>query len=232
LIFLTVFPPVSSAVLLLILAVFLLRGAFRQYPLLLAYCCIELAKVVGIGLAFYAGGFASALYRYVYWTGDLLHDLMLFLLVITLTYKTLEGSPLRPATGRMLKIIVVAAVVLPFVVFHPYFTSRWFRHASQLLSLGAAFMNLLLWTAILGKKGRDPQLLMVSAGVGIAVTGLAIYYGLLQFMISYAAVRWLPDLFNGLTHLAGLAIWCWAFRPAFGRRQVAGPPGQPVVGQV
>lgn len=230
-IFLTLFPPVSSAILLLILAVFLLRSGYRRYPFLLAYCFLELAKVVGVGLAYNAGGFGSALYRYVYWTGDLLHDLMLFLLVITLTYETLEDSPLRPVTGRLLAIIAVAAVVLPFIVFHPYFNSRWFRHASQLLSLGAAFMNLLLWTAILGKKGRDPQLLMVSAGVGIAVTGLAIYYGLLQFMISYAAVRWLPDLFNGLMHAAGIAIWCWAFRPIFGKSEPHGPPSRPAIQQ-
>ena len=213
------------------LAVLLLRGAFRQYPLLLAYCGIELAIVIGEGLAFNSAGMKSALYRYVYWSGDLLHDLMLFLLVITLTYKTLEGSPLRPATSRMLTVIAVGAVALPFVLYHPYFTGRWFRHTSQLLSLGAAFLNLLLWTAIIGTKKRDPQLLMVSAGVGIAVTGLAIYYGLLQFMSS-DAVRWLPDLFHGMTHVAGIAIWCWAFRPAFGRRRVADPPGQPVAGQV
>jgi hypothetical protein len=231
LIFLTVLPPLCSAVLLLTLAVLLLRGAFRSYPLLLAYCGMELAIVIGEGLAFNSAGVKSALYRYVYWSGDLLHDLMLFLLVITLTYKTLEGSPLRPATSRMLTVIAVAAVALPFVLYHPYFTGRWFRHTSQLLSLGAAFLNLLLWTAIIGTKKRDPQLLMVSAGVGIAVTGLAIYYGLLQFMSS-DAVRWLPDLFHGMTHVAGIAIWCWAFRPAFGRRRFAGPPGQPVAGQV
>ncbi len=228
--FLTVFPPISSAVLLLLLAVFLLRGAYHQYPLLLAYCFTELAKVVGEGMVLRSAGVSSALYRYVYWGGDLLHDLMLFLLVITLTYKTLEGSPLRPATSRMLTIIAVAAVLLPFAIFHPYFTSRWFRHAGQLLSLGAAFMNLLLWTAVIGTKKRDPQLLMVSAGVGIAVTGVAIYYGLLQFMSS-AAVRWVPDLFHGLTHVAGNAIWCWAFRPSFRRRPTIHPPRQPVVEQ-
>lgn len=230
--FLTFFPPVSSAVLLLVLAVFLLRGAFRQYSLLFVYCFTELAIVIGEGVAFYSGGLKSALYAYVYWTGDLLHDLMLFLLVITLTYKTLEGSPMRPATGRVLTIIAAAAVILPFVIFHPYFTARWFGHASQLLSLGAAFMNLLLWTAIIGTKKRDPQLLMVSAGVGIAVTGLAIYYGLVLQFLSSNAVRWLPELFHGLTHVAGNAIWCWAFRPAFGRPRAARHQAQPAVGPI
>lgn len=226
-ILLTVFPPIISAVLLLLLAGFLLRGAFRQYPLLLAYCGTQLVIVIGEGLAFRTAGWKSALYRHVYWTGDLLHDLMLFLLVISLTYKTVEGGPVLHTVGRMLKIIVAAALALPFVIFHPYFTSRWFGHTSQLLSLGAAFMNLLLWTAIIGTKKRDFQLLMVSAGLGIAVTGLAVYYGMWQFMTS-DAVHWLPDLFNGVTHVAGIAIWCWAFRPAFGRRTVGKSSGQPL----
>jgi hypothetical protein len=229
--FLTLLPPAFSAALLLALAVLLLRGSFRQYPFLLAYCGTELAISLGEGFAFHSAGVKSALYRYVYWGGDVLHDLMLFLLVMTLTYKTLEGSPMRPATGRLLKIIAVAAVALPFVIYHPYFNSRWFRHTSQLLSLGAAIMNLLLWTAIIGKKKRDPQLLMVSAGVGIAVTGLAIYYGMLQFMSS-DSTHLAPDLFHGLTHVAGNAIWVWAFRPSFGRRAASPSAGQPVVGQV
>jgi hypothetical protein len=226
LIFFTLLPPICSAALLLTLAVLLLRGAFRQYPLLLAFCGMEIAIVASEGLAFNAAGVKSDVYRYVYWSGDVLRDLMLFLLVITLTYKTLESSPLRPATSRLLAIIAVAAVALPFALFHPYFTSRWFRHTSQLLSLSAAFMNLLLWTAIIGKKKRDPQLLMVSAGLGIAVAGLAIYYGLLQFMAS-DAVRWLPDLFHGVTQLAGNAVWCWAFWPTSAERRA----GRPIVEQ-
>lgn len=230
-ILLTVLPPACNAFLLLALAVLLLRGPFRQYPLLLAYCATELAILIGEGIVFNSAGVKSLAYRYAYWSGDVLHDLMLFLLVIALTYRTLAGSPMRPATGRMLKIIAVAAVVLPFVLYHPYFTGRWFRHTSQLLSLGAAFLNLLLWTATIGTKKRDPQLLMVSAGVGITVTGLAIAYGLLQFMSS-DTVRWLPDLFKGLAQVAGSAILCRGFWPAFGRHGIAPPSGQPVVGQV
>lgn len=228
---LTLFPPISGAILLLLLAGLLLHGPFRQYPLLLVYCCTQLVILIVEGVAFFSAGISSALYRRVYWSADLLHDSMLFLLVISLLYKTMEGGPLPRATGRLLGIIAAGAVVLPFVIYHPYFTSRWFRHASQLLSLGAAFMNLLLWTAIIGTRKRDDQLLKVSAGLGIAVTGLAVYYGILQFVNS-SAVRWLPDLFNGLTHVAGIAIWCWAFWPGFARPQLDKPAGRVAVGQI
>ena len=234
-IFLTIFPPVSSALLLFVLAIFLLRGPFRRYPFLLAYCFTELGVVFAEGTAFLsvslrssAHAYISSNYAYVYWTGELVHDLMLFLLVVTLTYKTLEGSPMRPATGRLLTIVGAAAAALPFVLFHPLFTARWFGHASQLLSLGAAVMNLLLWTAIIGTKRRDPQLLTVSAGVGIAVTGLAITYGLVLQFPSYS-IRWLIELFHGLTQVAGYLIWCWAFRAKFG--QASGATTNPLPNQ-
>lgn len=230
--FLAYLLPGVSAILQLSLAGLLLRGPIRRYSLLFLYCCAQLIANVADGIALSAGGVRSVLYSNVYWTGDVVHDLLLFLLVITLTYTVMEGNPLRPGVGRLLAIIAVAAVVLPFVLYHPYFTGSWFRHTSQLLSLGAAFMNLLLWTAIVGRKGqRDHQVLMVSAGVGVAVTGLAVGYGFLQFMSSPAA-RWLPDLFKALTQVAGNVIWCWAFWPAFAHRRTDQPrTGHPVAGE-
>jgi hypothetical protein len=225
--FLTYLLPGVSAVLQLSLVVLLLRGPVRRYWLLLLYSCAQLIAIVADGIALSTAGVRSVLYNNVYWTGDVMHELLLFLLVITLTYSVMEGNPLRPGVGRMLSVIGVAAAALPFVLYHPYFTSVWFLHTSQLLSFGAAFMNLLLWTAILGRKGkRDHQLLLVSAGVGVAVTGLAVGYGLLQFMNS-ETLRGVADLFKALTQVAGNVIWCWAFWPAFADRQA----GSRMVGQ-
>jgi hypothetical protein len=161
---------------------------------------------------FSAGGAGSPLYRNLYWTTDVIVDLLLFLMVVTMTREVMRENPLWPVVGRMLLIIVAAAVVLPFVLFHPFFTQRWYRHTSQLLSFGGALMNLFLWTGIIGKRDRDPQLLPVSAGLGVAVTGVAITYGLLQF--TAADLRWLPDLFKSLTQVGSMVIWCWAFRPS------------------
>lgn len=204
--------PVAYGLLQLILIVFLLKGPFRRYPLLLLYCVFQISVVVLSGWAFYGAGAGSPLYRNLYWTGDVIVDLLLFLMVITLTREVMKENPLWPVVGRILLIIVVAAVVLPFVLFHPFFTQRWYRHTSQLLSFGGALMNLFLWTGIIGKRDRDPQLLPVSAGLGVAVTGVAVTYGLLQF--TSADFRWLPDLFKILTQVGSMVIWCWAFWPS------------------
>jgi hypothetical protein len=210
--FLSSFLPATYGVLQIILIVFLLKGPFRRYPLLLLYCVFQISVVILSGWAFFFAGTGSALYRNLYWTADVLVDLLLFLMVISMTREVMKENPLWPVVGRMLSVIALAVVVLPFALFHPYFTQRWYRHTSQLLSFGGALMNLFLWTGIIGKRDRDPQLLPVSAGLGVAVTGVAITYGLLQF--TSADLRWLPDLFKSLTQVGSMVIWCWAFRPS------------------
>jgi hypothetical protein len=206
-----VFPSVTI-LLQLTLIVLLAKGPFRRYPVLVLYSVTYIAIIVLEGLALSEAGVDGALYRNLYWTSDLVLDFLLFLMVITLTYRVVAGNPLLRPFARMLFVVAAAAIVLPFVLFHPLFQFGWFRHTSQLLSFGAALMNLRLWTAIIGTRDRDPQLLSVSAGVGVAVTGIAITYGLLQF--TSTSFRWLPDLFKSLTQVGSMVIWCWAFRPA------------------
>jgi hypothetical protein len=211
--FLSYLFPGVSVLLHVALLVLLLRGSyFRRYPILLLYCVAQLGMLVAEGLVFTTAGVGSRLYRNVYWASDVILYLILFVMVNVMTDRVLQGSPLRPQVRKMLLVVIVAAIALPFVVFHPYFTGRWFRNTSQLLSLGAAIMNLLLWTGILGRKQRDPQLMLVSAGLGVFVTGVAISYGFVSFLP--ASLRPLAGIFQGITHLASLLIWCYAFRVA------------------
>ena len=208
---------ISGMLLELLCVVFLLRGSYRTYPVLLTSCLVMLFGTVAVGVSLRLTGFDSGIYRHTYWTVDVVDYFARFLVVVSLIYQVTEGSVMRHALKRILTIVALGAVALPFILYHPYFNWRWFRHTSQLLNLSAAFMNLLLWTAILGSKGkRDRQLLMVSVGIGVSVTGVAITYGMLQFMGS-ANLRWLPDVFKSLSEAAGVAIWCWAFWPAVAR---------------
>ena len=212
----------------LVVIVLVLIGPARKFLVLLIYVVAELVSTSALTLAdmLYGGSLqvsaahASAgqkLYTHLYWTDDVVLDLLLFLTVIVLTYQATEGTPLRAAAGKLLGGVALAAVILPFALFHPTFTpwpkGSWFNSADQLLNFGGAIMNLALWTALIGSRRRDPQLLTVSAGLGILVTGAAISLGLVHF-IPPGGLRWLPTTFLLLTHLTGLLIWCWAFRPA------------------
>jgi hypothetical protein len=102
------------------------------------------------------------------------------------------------------------------------FSTAWFDGTSQLLNFGGAIMNLGLWTALIGIKKRDPLLLTVSAGLGVAVTGAAIAFGLRRFTPPDSTAQQLADLFKTVTYLASVAIWCWAFRPR-ARKSPASP---------
>jgi len=211
-----------------VVVLFLILGPFRKYLLLLTYCLVQLAAAVVEFLLSHEGGREagrmSPLFIRAYWTDEIVIDFLLFLLVIVLTYKALEGKPQRAAIGKVLAGVVVVAALAPFVVFYgrPLFKTSWFNGTSQFLNFGAALMNLALWTAMLANKRREPQLLAVSAGLGVLVTGAALGYGLRQFTMRGGNPRDLANLFKSATYVTSMLIWCWAFRPA--ARKKSAPP--------
>jgi len=201
------------------LLLFLLPGGFRKFPLLLVYSVVQLVTDVAEVAVSHQFGTNAVQYVRLYWTDEVLLDLLLFLMVIVFTYQALEGNPLRSKAGRFLAGVVVIAVAAPFLVYYQrtLFSTRWFNGVSQWLNFGGAIMNLGLWTALLSNKKRDPQLVMVSVGLGLAVTGAALYFGLRQFM-TRTDLRPFAELVGVLTHLLGVFVWCWTFRPAIMRQ--------------
>jgi hypothetical protein len=197
----------------------LVSGGFWKFPLLSVYCVFQYLT----GLAEFSVkrqfGTAGALYARLYWTDEIVLDLLLFLMVIAFTLQALEGSPVRAKAKRFLTGVVVIAVVAPFVLYYQreIFSTPWFNRTSQFLNFAAAIMNLALWTALLFNKKRDPQLLTVSIGLGVAVTGAALHFGLRQLLSP--GLRPFSTLVGSLTHLAGVFVWCWAFRPTFLREK-------------
>jgi len=207
----------------LVLIFFLVQSAaYRRYLVFFAYSIAFLITTTVELVVSHLANFDSARYRIIYWSDEVAADLTLFLVVISLTNLALEGNPLRTKMSRILAGIVVAALVLPFVLLHPpFFTSglhwsgawgRWFISTSQMLNFGAAIMNLGLWSALLTSRKRDPQLVKVSIGVGVAVAGQAIGFGIQRFIPSQSLTRELPYTFMSITHVASVLLWCWAFR--------------------
>ena len=118
------------------LIVFLLRGSFRRYPILLVYCVLQLAATITEEYVFRVLG-QTNFFRRLYWTDEVTLDLVLFLMVITLIYRALEGSPMRAAMGRLLGAVVATVLVVPFVLFSARrFSTSWFDGTSQLLNFG------------------------------------------------------------------------------------------------
>lgn len=217
-----------SGVLLFVLLIFLLRGSGKKYPFILLYVAWELFATIYLTIAdrMYGGSAIATgaaitegkrLYNHLYWTNDIIVDLLRFLVLMVLTYQATPEGPRRGYVRRLLGGVAVIVIAAPFVLFHPTFTpwpkSTWFNSATELLNFGAAIMNLVLWGTLIASKRRDPQLLSVSAGLGVVVTGAAFSYGLRHFIPPGIYRNAIPDLFLMLTQLAGWAIWSWAFRP-------------------
>jgi len=209
-----------------VILVYLLIGNFsRRYALLLAYASVQLITGLVEEVVDRSYGTQSALYNYAYWTDEILVDLLLFLMVIVLVRQTAEGRPAGAVATKIAALVVAAAFVLPFVFGNRIvvpasspvrLSGRWFTTASQVLNFGGAIMNLVLWGNLIGTKQRDPRMLAICAGLGIAITGEAVRYGLLS-LFSSNGLRRATTIFGILTHTAGWLIWCWAFRP--GRSQ-------------
>lgn len=195
-----------------LLVILILRGPFRKYPILLAYSVVQLATSLIEAWIASEYGKTHPYYSRWYYGDEVTVSLLLFLTVIILTYRALEGAKMVLPAGKMLGGVALTAILLPFVIYHEnYFKMRWFANASQILNFGGALMNLVLWSALLVNRRGDRQLLTVSAGLGVLVTTTAICFGIRTLF------RWVDqdyiNLMFQLSHAAAFAILCWAFRP-------------------
>ena len=226
-----IFQLLSSAdtVFQLVLAVLLLRGPFRKYPVFSAYAVAELLAYFLEWVMYYRIGWRSPAYRQLFWADHIALDLLLLLVLIALTYHALGESPLRSKVSKILAGIVVVALALPFAMLGGYhdrrygfFTSQWFNHVSQILNFGAAIMNLILWGVLLSNRRRDAQLVTLSIGLGLVTASAAITWGVREFLAE--GNRWPMDTFLIACHLLALLLWCSAFRKA-GQAASSAPPG-------
>lgn len=210
----------STALLQVATVVFLFLGPIRKYRFVLVYCLLQLGTSVAEMTVANQFGPKSKLYAKLFWTDEIVLDILLFFILILLTYRAMNGSPAQGQMRRVLGGVMLMAMLLPFVLFKGAFvTMSWFDHTSQLLNFGGAILNLGLWTALLGSRKRDPQLLVVSAGFGVVVTGVAISFGcrrLLHFQGagSHNLALAAANVVFVVAHLTGALTLCWAFRPA------------------
>jgi hypothetical protein len=203
---------IVSFILQLGVIVFLLEGLFWKYPLVLAYSLTRLiTSALELGLRETLGD-STAFFRRVYYSDRVILNLLLFVMVTAIILRLLKGKPQRSMIGKALLGILGVVLLLPFLVLSDPFTLHWLNAMSQFLYFGSGVMTTVLWKVLMRSEPRDLQLLKFTVGLGVAMTGAAVAFGLQQWMGSPRLV-WMPNLFLQLTHVAGLLFWCWAFRP-------------------
>ncbi len=221
---------VIGILLLLALLGLLLRGHLPRWIILFCYAAAQaIITSFDIWGRYGEGGRESAFYNDLYWTGEIVWDVLAFVLVAALILRAMAGQPALDGAKKILAIVGGAMVVLPFVLSTKKpFSPAWFNSASQILNFGASILNLVLWGALIAFRKRDRLLMMVSAGLGINVAGAAIAWGVRQLGEKTPwpkPIRDTADLFAAVTYLAGIALWCYAFR---NKAEETPPPAAPV----
>ncbi len=164
----------------------LLRGAWRRFPLLLAFSAVELVSAVvqaPSALEWMRGLHPPGLpYWITYWTGQVINQLLLYAVVISLLYRACDR--LRSARAARVVLILAACLVAGGTFLLHYgqspvrgiWLTPWFRD----LNFACALMDVVLWTSLLVARDKDRQLLMLSGGLGVEFAGAAMGESLRQ----------------------------------------------------
>lgn len=221
---LTILFVATSVPLQVALVYLLLRGPLSRYFPLFLYVATFLVTTSAEFYVLRRWGPDREHYYDVYWFSELGLDLLLVFLVMSMTARALEGSPLRASVIRIFPFVLVAMAAIPFLLFETnVYTTAWNNSVSQVLNFGAVVMTFMLWSALLVGRTRDRQLLTVAVGLGLIGAGAALTLGIRQFTAEDSVLRGIADISHRLLHVASLLIWCWAFYP---RKSAAPRPAE------
>lgn len=221
----SVFTAIAFATMALQAVVLLLgvNGHLRKYSSFFAYVAISLTTTALEG--YYRDN--KEMFRQFYWTDQVALVLILFMIVATMTYQSMpddtkNASKMRPLAGKALFATLFFALVMPFAIFHNrvLFSDRWFRGTSQFLTFGVGLMTLVFWMALITNKKRDPILVKIALGIGVAMAGEALGWGLKQLFTHHQTYG---NVFDSTTNMIGLGIWCSAFWPKRANADAQGP---------
>ncbi len=203
-------------------------GQSKEYSTLFVY--VSFSSLCSIVLAVY--GVAPQLlfsnrreFVRFYWASEVLIELLVLLVCLTLIHFSAEQIRHRFAITSMVGVFSLLATLISVLVVVPWdsptYTPFMTRLASN-LTLCTALLNLILWMLLIRKQVKDLQLLLVSGGLGILTTGKAIGHSL-RSMASPQGDRSLVELGNWIVTLTGLFclfIWWQALKRRKERRRM------------
>ncbi|MEO7141988.1 MAG: hypothetical protein ABI165_00630 [Bryobacteraceae bacterium] len=170
------------------------------------YFRITLPKVSGAG----AGGLSNE----YFWLNDCLRQFCLFLVVMSLLYRAVghsnKGKQLRHAITIAFALV---AVVSAFVV-HDSHTSQWPTLVIRNVSFTVVFVNLIVWSALIRTGDPERLPLMLTAGVGLQMTGEAIGQALRSSPMRHGHyfVVVIGNVILVLAHILCLVTWLYALK--------------------
>lgn len=159
----------------------LVRGAFRKFPLLFAFCiALFLTTVVEISAATDVGLLNYKSWQEYFYFNEILRQTGILAVVVSLILMATPSGPKRQPFARM---VVAAAVLFWSISLYACHSPRlghWMNAFDRNLSFGSAVLNLLLWTRLMVFRKRDRQVLLISSGLGLQMAGQAIGMSLIS----------------------------------------------------
>lgn len=207
--------------LMLLVIAAMIRGPYRQFPVLFLYVAILFASSVAampLYVSYYLHPDHATYVRMAQWSfwNDLLLEPLAYAVVINLIYASAAHVRSR---GVVLMGTIGGATLIAGISFLIHFKPGlehgvWLAQCTRNLNAFSEILTLGLWGLLLSTRRRDPRLLLVTGGLGIQFTGEAIG----DSLRSIAAQRHSHNLaFTGgfvstLADLTALYIFWHAFR--------------------
>lgn len=168
---------------------------------------------------------------FTYAVADLFMHVLLLILMLQLIRKTLV------ALGKNTKVIAILAIVSAMVALGAYYyfsfvsnkgNVRTLLETRQVASFWMVLLNLYWWTLLLQRRQLDRRVLLLSAGIGLLMTGQVIGDGVMSFNVNGSWGSIGAALIMYLTHFACLHAWFNAFNPKLFMNKTAPALTQPL----
>jgi len=190
------------------------RGAYKDYPFVLAYLLVllvtsfadaaALAKVITL---------SKSAHLYFYYRNEAARQFLLFIVVVSLIERAMKASPHRGKVRMILAGIAVLAAGVSLSVHSGARTfTLWMTEVARDLSFGSVALTLLLWSLLISWRRKDHQLLMVTGGLGLQFTAEAIGQSLRQLSQGDHTIQLIGNLLMSVAHVLRLYVWREAFR--------------------
>jgi len=190
----------------------MLRGSWRRYPFVFSYTLFSILSTVVQTSVLHYYGRDSRLFARAYWTLDFVSTCLVLMVIIHLIRAAMTGHPQRNTVylGLLLGVALTAAggLLLTNMVSRGFLLGRWMTEVSRNYYFSAVLLNVILWMTLVRRSHDNPQVYLLTSGLGLKLTGAAIAHALRLA----GTPLWLGNHFLVLTYMLSLYVWYVALK--------------------
>jgi len=150
-----------------------------------------------------------------YSAADLFMHILLLALMLQLIWTTLKSLNLPTRIVFPLAAISVLIAVTAYNYFSDDTATPRLLQTRQIVSFWMVLLNLYWWTLLLRKRKLDRRVLLLSAGIGLMMTGQVIGDGMTSMGKGNEYLLVLAIIIMYGAHFAALFTWFKAFSPSY-----------------